>query len=355
MTDRSVLAVRADLSDLTPYESPQRPAQFRMNTNESPYAPPPQLLKEAVEELERRELNRYPDHRAKSLLDAVSEYCDWPPEGLWIANGSNEVFLHFFLAFGGPGRSVLVFEPTYSVHATIARIAGTHVVTARRTGSFGIELDSAQAVIASERPEIVMVCSPNNPTGNCESVATIEALLEAAPGIVVVDEAYIEFASPEASVRGLLEKHRNLVIVRTLSKAWRLAGVRLGYALADPAIAQEIARVRLPYHLSTFTQAVGVAALRRSAEALEFVAAITRERARIEKELEAMRVTVFPSSANFTLFRLPDARRAWETLLEGGVLVRDYSRSPGLTDCLRVTAGLPEETDAFLTVMKEVT
>jgi histidinol-phosphate aminotransferase len=354
MIDRPTLSVRADLLDLAPYGSPQRPARFRMNTNESPYPPPPELIAEAVAELERVGLNRYPDHRAKGLLDAVAKHCSWPAAGAWIGNGSNEVFLHLFLAFGGPGRSVLVFEPTYSMHSTIARIAGTRVVTAKRDNAFTIQVESALEIIEKESPEIVIVSSPNNPTGNCERRSTIEALLHAAPGLVVVDEAYIDFAGSDASIAELLESHRNLVVVRTLSKAWRLAGVRLGYALTDPAIAGDVARVRLPYHLSTFAQAIGAAALARSSDALEFVSAITHERERIENELAAMSVTVFPSRANFVLFRLTDAHRAWETLLERGVLVRNYAQAPGLTDCLRVTAGLREETEAFVTAMKEV-
>ena len=348
------LGVRPDIADLAPYVSPQQPARYRMNTNESPYPPPEGLVGEVVDEMRAAALNRYPDRDATRLYDAISKYVGWPREGLWVANGSNEVFLHLFLAFGGPGRASVTFEPTYSMHSLIPQIAGTKILKLPRNDAFEIDLDEAVIALNDVRPDIVIVCSPNNPSGNRESLDTIRALLEEAPGIVVVDEAYGEFADPGSSARPLLESHSNLVITKTFSKAWRLAGVRIGYMLAAPAFVAELARVRLPYNLSAITQLVGEAAVRYSGDTMRIVAAIVKERDRIALEVQALGFRTYPSDANFVLFEVDDPDKVWAALLERGVLVRNYSGSPGLRNCLRVTAGLPEETDAFLEALRDV-
>jgi histidinol-phosphate aminotransferase len=348
------LTVRPDLVSVAPYVSPQQPARYRMNTNESPYAPPPELVKEVGAEIEEIALNRYPDRDANALYDAMSEHLGWPREGLWIANGSNEVFMHLFLGFGGPGRKAMLFEPTYSLHSLIPAIASTQVIELPRSDEFTVDLDRAVETIRREGPEIVIVCSPNNPTGGCEPLPIVRALLAEAPGLVMVDEAYIEFAHEGESVRELLDEHDNLVLVKTFSKAWRLAGVRIGYMLAQPELISELARVRLPYHLSAPTQVVGRAALRHASKTLELVRSIADERDRIILELQALGVLTYPSRANFVLFEVADPARVWQQLLDRGVLVRRYADHPRLQRCLRVTAGLPEETDAFLTAMQEI-
>lgn len=354
MTDKPSLTVRAGLADVAAYVSPQQPARYRMNTNESPYAPPAELVTEVAAEIERIALNRYPDRDANDLYQAMSEHVGWPREGLWIANGSNEVFMHLFLGFGGPGRSGMLFEPTYALHSLIPTIASTKVVRLERSDDFTIDLDAAVGAIKKERPEIVIVCSPNNPTGGCEPLPVVRALLAEAPGLVVVDEAYIEFAHDDESARSLLEEHDNLVLVKTFSKAWRLAGVRIGYMLAQPALVTELARVRLPYHLSAPTQVVGRAALRHSTRTLELVRSIAEQRDRIALELQALGVLTYPSRANFVLFEVDDPPQVWRELLDRDVLVRAYPDHPRLRDCLRVTAGLPEETEAFVAAMREV-
>ncbi len=354
MTQRLPLQARADLEGIAPYSSPQPPARYRMNTNESPYAPPESLVKEDVEEMEAIALNRYPDRDATRLFEAIAGHVAWPTDGLWVANGSNEVFLHLFLAFGGPGRTAMTFEPTYSLHSVIPRIAGTHVVHVPRRDDFHIDMDEAVKAIAKHSPEIVIVCSPNNPTGGAEPLPTVRVLAEEAPGIVVVDEAYIEFADPSEGAFPLLQAFPNLVLTKTFSKAWRLAGVRIGYMLAAPGFVAELRRVRLPYHLSAITQIVGEAAIRQAAETLEIVHAISQERDKIAVELQALGVETFPSRANFVLFRVDQPERIWKGLLDRGVIVRNYSGQPGLDGCLRVTAGLPEETEAFLEAMAEV-
>lgn len=352
MSDAPVLKVRPDLESVAPYISPQQPAKYRMNTNEAPYPPPVALIEEVTRGTEAIALNRYPDRDAVDLVDAIARHSGWPREGLWVANGSNEVFMHLFLAFGGPGRTSMTFEPTYSLHTLIPRISGTRTVQVERGDDFRIDLDSALAAIEDESPDVVIVCSPNNPTGGCEDVATIGALLAAAPGLVIVDEAYGEFDQHEHSVTSMLGDHPNLAVTKTFSKAWRLAGVRIGYMLAAPALIAELARVRLPYHLSAITQLVGVSAINHAEETLEMVRSIAAQRDRIATELGALGVKVYPSRANFVLFEVPDPDGVWQRLLDQGVLVRNYSGAAGLESCLRVTAGLPEETDAFISAMK---
>ena len=352
MSDAPVLKVRPDLESVAPYISPQQPATYRMNTNEAPYPPPAALIEEVTRGTEAIALNRYPDRDAVDLVDAIAAHSGWPREGLWVANGSNEVFMHLFLAFGGPGRTSMTFEPTYSLHTLIPRIAGTRTIQIPRGSDFRIDLSSSLSAIDRERPDIVIVCSPNNPTGGCEDIATIEALLAAAPGLVIVDEAYGEFDQHEHSVTSMLADHPNLAVTKTFSKAWRLAGVRIGYMLAAPALIAELARVRLPYHLSAITQLVGVSAIKHASETLEMVRSIATQRDRIASELDALGVKVYPSRANFVLFEVTDPDGVWQRLLDQGVLVRNYSGAEGLESCLRVTAGLPEETDAFISAMK---
>ncbi len=354
MQQTGPLSVRPDLADSRPYISPQIPARYRLNTNESPYAPPQAVINDVIEAMQQLALNRYPDRDATTLFDAIAAHVGWPKEGLWVANGSNEVFLHLFLTFGGHGRKSLTFEPTYSLHSLIPRIAGTSTIQVERGAEWEIALDQALEAIETQRPEIVIVCSPNNPTGGVEPLTTIEALLQATPGLVVVDEAYVEFTAPGETAMPLLGRYPNLVVTRSFSKAWRLAGARLGYMLADPQLIADLRRVRLPYHLSAMTQLIGEAALRHTDETLELVSALVAERDRIAIELQARGLKVFPSRANFVLFEVPDPPAVWQSLLDRGVLVRRYADEARLERCLRVTCGLSEETDAFLAALREV-
>ena len=354
MLQEPPLPVRRDLTDVEPYVSPQLPARVRLNTNESPYPPPEDLLEEVFAALAERQLNRYPNRDATALTEAIADHNGWTRDGVWAANGSNEAFQHLFLAFGGPGRKVMVFEPTYSLHSLIARITGTEVLALRRDDDFEIDVDAAISAVRAQRPDIVILCSPNNPTGLPEPLPALKALIEEAPGLVVVDEAYIEFADPGDSAMSLLADRPKVVISKTLSKAWRLAGARIGYLLAAPSIVEAMARVKLPYHLSTFTQLIGRAALGRAGEALRVVESIKTERDRIGVELQAMGIRSWPSRANYVLFRIEGSEKVWRSLYDRGVLIRRYSGAPGLENCLRVSAGRPEETDEFLTAMGEV-
>lgn len=348
-----VVGLRPDLAATAPYVSPQRLARYRMNTNESPYPPPRQVIEELKRALDQVELNRYPDKDAAELIAALSAHTGHDPAGLWVANGSNEVFLHLLLAFSGPGRRVLVFEPTYSLHGLIARISGAEVTVLPRSEGFTVDLDDAAAAIDEHAPEVVILCSPNNPTGNREPRAVLSALLDLAPGLVVVDEAYGEFSPAAPSAAELLPDNPQLIVVKTLSKAWRLAGARLGYAMGHPEQMALLRVVRLPYHLSALTQAAGAAALRHAYDVARRAADIAAERDRISVGLQELGVRAFPSEANFVLFEVDDPVRVWEALLARGVLVRSYAGVPRIERCLRVTAGLPEETDAFLSAMEE--
>ncbi|MGI8520010.1 MAG: histidinol-phosphate transaminase [Actinomycetota bacterium] len=348
------LRARPDLSGVAPYVSPQLPARVRLNTNESPHPPPRAVVEEATAALSRAALNRYPDRNATALYAALARHAQWPPEGLWVANGSNEVFLHLFLAFGGPGRTSLTFDPTYSLHSLVALIAGTRTITRRRADGWSVDLEDALEALEAERPEIVVLCSPNNPTGTLEPLDAVRDLAVRAPGLVVVDEAYGEFAEPTDSAVGLLSEHPNVAIVRTFSKAWGLAGVRLGYLLAAPEVIAEMATVRLPYHLSAPTQAFGLAALAHAPDAVEAARLVVEERDRLVVELAGLGLKTWPSHANFVLFEVGDADAVWKRLLERGVLVRSYQGQPGLERCLRVSAGLSHETDEFLSALGEV-
>jgi histidinol-phosphate aminotransferase len=257
------------------------------------------------------------------------------------------------LTFGGAGRTAAVFEPTYALHSHIARITGTAVVVGERTADFTVDAAAARALLAEHRPALVFLCSPNNPTGTVEPEATIEALLGATDGLVVVDEAYGEFA--DRSAIQLVDDDRPLIVARTYSKVWSMAALRLGFCVAPPWVVEDLEKVVLPYHLAVPTQLAGVLALRYGSEMDERVALLVRERERLEAELDKIDgVTVYPSGANFVLLRVHDDGHAlWQRLVDRGVLVRDFSSWPRLAECLRVTVGTPEENDTFLAALRE--
>jgi histidinol-phosphate aminotransferase len=276
------------------------------------------------------------------------------PDEVFCANGSNEVLQCLLLAFGGPGRRSLLFEPTYALHSHISRITGTEVVEGTRDDDFLIDPAYAESFIAAQQPDITFLCSPNNPTGRAEPPETVAAVAEAAPGLVIVDEAYGQFSPWTAlSLRGPAQA--GLVVTRTFSKTWALAGARLGYLVADPAVVAACEAVVLPYHLSAQTQAAGLLALRHVPEMEARVARITEERGRVAAALNDLPVDTWPSDANFILFRPRerDADGVWKSLLERSVLIRNCASWDGLKGCLRVTIGTSEENDRFLYALKE--
>ncbi|MGZ5352089.1 MAG: histidinol-phosphate transaminase [Actinomycetota bacterium] len=339
---------RPGLRDVEPYEAPQIDVTARLNTNECPYPLPDGFRDDLGAAVRDLSLNRYPEREAETLRTRLAEMHGHTLEGTWVANGSNEILIQLLQAYGGHGRRVVVFEPTYAMHSRLAWVAGSEVVPIRLEPPW--TLTAADVATAVERDaDVVVLCSPNNPTGNAQPLDVVE-LAAHGPALVVVDEAYVEFGGDSASA--LVARYANLVVVRTFSKAFALAGARIGYCLASRDVVQDLRRVRLPYHLSAITQAAGLVALDHRGEALEILDAIRKERDRIVDALPPMGVEVFPSNANFVLFRPPaPAAEVWRALLDRGVLVRDFSALvPG---CLRVTAGTPEEVDRFLSALEE--
>lgn len=344
---------RAQLAAMEGYHSPQVAAEVRLNTNESPFPPPESWRDDLAAELERIDFNRYPDRGAGELRRAIAELHGVAPEEVFCANGSNEVLQCLLLAYGGPGRRALVFEPTYALHSHISRLTGTEVVVGTRDRDFTVAEDELERMLKAAEPTVTFLCSPNNPTGRSEPPELVRRAGALAPGLVVVDEAYGQFARWSA-----LEARRpGLVVVRTFSKTWAMAAARLGYLVGDPEVVTACQAACLPYHLSSLTQAAGLLALRYRREMERRVALVAEERGRLAAALQDAPVETWPSDANFILFRSRrrDARQLWQALLEQGVLVRDCSDWDGLEGCLRVTVGTPAENDRFLAALEACT
>jgi histidinol-phosphate aminotransferase len=353
------LPLRDDLRGKSPYGAPQLDVAVRLNTNENPYPPPPELVADitAAADAAAAELHRYPDRDAVALRTDLAAYLadatgvPLATANLWAANGSNEVLQQILQAFGGPGRTAVGFEPSYSMHPIIAAGTRTEWLPAPRRADFSVDVDAAAALLRGRAPDITFLTSPNNPTGQSLEPAELAALIEAAPGIVVVDEAYAEFSDCPSAVTLLAAHGAKLIVSRTMSKAFAFAGGRLGYLAAAPAVVDALQLVRLPYHLSALTQGAARAALRHAAATLGSVALLRAERDRVMAGLAAAGYDVVPSDANFVLFgRFADAPRAWRAFLDRGVLIRDV----GIPQRLRVTIGTPEENDTFLQVAVDV-
>jgi histidinol-phosphate aminotransferase len=351
---RDPVPVRDDLGELAGYHSPQVAADVRLNTNESPFAPPPSWLGEYVDAVSGLAWNRYPDRSASALRAAIADFHRIPAERVFAANGSNEVIQTLLLAYAGAGRTVVVFEPTYQLHAHIAKIAGATVVAGERRDDFRLDAAHAAAVISGAEPAVTFLCSPNNPTGVVEAPEVVDAVLAAAPGLVILDEAYAEFSSWSALER--VSDDGRLVVVRTFSKTWSMAAARLGYAVAPSWVVDQLDKVALPYHLDAAKQLAGTLAVRHVGDMERRVSSLVEERGRVSAalaELGDAGVEAFPSGANFVLIRFhrDDARAVWERLLADGVLVRDCSGWPRLDGCLRMTIGLATENDRFLAAL----
>jgi histidinol-phosphate aminotransferase len=349
------LPLRADLRGLSPYGAPQLDVAVRLNTNENPYPPPTELVADVAASVAvaAAGLNRYPDREALELRTALAAYlgAGLSPAQLWAANGSNEILQQVLLAFGGFGRRALGFVPSYSMHRLIALATGTEWIDGQRREDFGVDAERAAAVVSAQRPDVVFLCSPNNPTGAALPPEVVTAVLDAARGIVVVDEAYAEFSSAPSALP-LLGSHPRLIVTRTMSKAFAFAGGRLGYLAADPAVVDALRLVRLPYHLSALTQAAALAALRHADATLAQVALLRADRDRMQDVLRRRGFEVVDSDANFLLFgRFDDERAVWQGLLDHGVLIRDV----GLPGWLRVSVGTTDECDVFLDALGEVT
>ncbi|HSL74560.1 MAG TPA: histidinol-phosphate transaminase [Ilumatobacteraceae bacterium] len=351
-----MIPVRDDLRALDGYHSAQVDVRVRLNTNESP-EPPPVAFRDAVAaEVSRIDWHRYPDRAATDLRAAIAALHGLDPAQVFVANGSNEVIQTLLLAYAGPGRTVATFEPTYQMHAQIARVTGATVVEGERAADFTLDPAEVERVLTESAPHVVFLTSPNNPTGLVEPLERVEQLLRLAPGLVVVDEAYAQFA--DWSALDLVDEDRPLVVTRTFSKTWSMAGARLGYLVGPSWLVAELDKVVLPYHLDAVKQIAGRLALQFSDDMNDRVKHIVTERERIVSALGDLPLDVFPSGANFVLFRVQPGsltgREVWAGLVERSVLIRDCSSWPRLADCLRVTIGTPEENTAFLDAIADV-
>jgi histidinol-phosphate aminotransferase len=358
--------LREELRGVQPYGAPQLDVPVQLNVNENPYPPSRAVVDDiaGAVTLAAASLNRYPDREFTQLRAGLAAYLSREaearivPEQVWAANGSNEVMLQILQAFGGPGRTAVSFAPTYSMYPEYARDAMTDWVAGRRHEDFSFDLDEARRLIDEHQPSVILLPSPNNPTGTAlphEVISQLCALAEQqpAPGIVVIDEAYAEFRrAGTPSALELLPEHRNLVVTRTMSKAFALAGARLGYLAAAPELCDALRVVRLPYHLSAVTQAVASAALRHADELLGKVEELRAERDRTVAWLTDQGFEVAPSDANFVLFgRFDDRAALWQQLLDRGVLIR----VTGPEGWLRVSIGTAAEMKAFKDALTEVT
>ena len=349
-------AIRPDLSALSGYHSPQLEVEVRLNTNESPEPPPAEFQAEVAASLATTRWHRYPDREAGRLRESLADHHRVEAGQIFAANGSNEVIQTVLLTFGGPGRVAATFEPTYALHRHLTSITGTGHIEGQRDATFGIDAPELERVLALQ-PAVVFFCSPNNPTGNAENR---ELVLDAATrsgewgGLVVVDEAYGQFCS--WSALDLLDADRNLAVCRTFSKTWAMAAARLGYLVGPDWLVAELEKVVLPYHLDTVTQTAGLLALDHTDAMAERVARLVEARGHVQDRLSQLDLDVWPSEANFILFRprRDDAARVWQGLVDRSVLVRDCSSWPRLEGCLRVTIGSAEENDRFLTSLEAV-
>ena len=355
----SQLPLRDDLRGQHPYGAPQLDVPILLNVNENTFGVPEDakeaILKAVADELDG--LNRYPDREFTELRTALAAYMGHGLDkaNMWAANGSNEVLQQLLQAFGGPGRKALGFPPTYSMYPLLASGTGTDYVAGVRDQEYGLSAESAATQVRQHAPNVIFLCSPNNPTGTALGLNVVEAVYEAgeaSQAIVIVDEAYAEFAhTGTASALSLLPGRPRLVVSRTMSKAFALAGARLGYMAAAPEVTDAVRLVRLPYHLSAITQAAAVAALRNSDSLLANVEQIKLQRDRIVNELTGMGLTPAPSESNFVFFGgLENPHKVWEELLAQGVLIRDV----GIPGHLRVTAGTEAETSAFLSGLRAI-
>ncbi len=354
------LPLREDLKDQSPYGAPQLPLEVKLNTNENPFSLSPALVKKLSEAIANsaKDFNRYPDRDAIELRSELAKYLssttgvNLSVDQIWAANGSNEIIQTLFLAFAGAGVNSLGFTPSYSMHENIARSTGTNWITGERLSDFSIDLSSALKEISTQKPKLVFITTPNNPTGTSTAISDIRKIIEASAqvgGLTIIDEAYAEFSEQPSTIE-LLSEYLNLVVIRTMSKAFSFAGVRVGYLAAGKEVVDALQLVRLPYHLSTPTQLLAKVALEFQGELLAEVEQLKIERNKVVAELQNLGLTVVPSSANFLLFSIDNEKNVWQELVKVGVLVRDV----GIAGHLRVTIGTPSENDRFLAALREI-
>ena len=335
--------VKKEVSSLKAYNAKEIPCRIKLDANESPYG-----FSGAVERIAGIRTNRYPDPEAKALKLLIAKDLKIKPDNILFGNGSDELIYYLITTFGGP---VLYPVPTFTMYGIICQALGGKKIEVPLDKDFDLDIDKFLATIRKEKPKLIFLSSPNNPTGNCFSTERILKVIEASRGIVIVDEAYQPFAS-ETGMLPLLADYRNLVIMRTLSKIG-LAALRLGFMIAHPEIIGEVNKVRLPFNLNAFSQAVAAAALKRKGEFRASIKTIVSERERLLDEMERIGgIIPFPSEANFILFRVSDPARVYASLLKKGILVRNLNDA--VRGCLRVTVGTPKENIAFLRELKKI-
>ena len=340
------------LAGIEAYDPQYLPAGTRLSANESPYGLPEEVQQAIRERMDAVGLNRYPDPLANALRDQIAQDLGLERENVLIGDGGDELLFNLALAWGGPGRTLLDFPPTFVAYGDNARITGTEIVGIPRKGGFGIDEEAALDRVAQGDIDFVAVASPNNPTGKMADPSFVLRLLAATDALVLVDEAYFEFAG--VSAVPYLGQFKNLAVLRTFSKAYCLAGARLGYLLADADVINELVKVRQPYSVNALSQLVGSCVYGHRACFKDQIALIVEERGRLFEGMNAMGgVEAYPSDANFILFKTADAAAVWESLYAQGVLVRDFSHSSGLEGCLRVTVGSPQDNKAFLAALEK--
>ena len=353
--------VRDDLAELPGYHSPQIDVEHRLNTNESPEPPPEGFQQAVVDRVAALDWHRYPDRgvtelRTKLAAHHASDHQAITPDNIFVANGSNEVLQTIMLAWGGPNRSILTFEPTYAMHGQIARVTGTGVIEVERGDDFTIDPDHALAAIREHKPIVTFLCSPNNPTGLIERPDFVEQVLDTVSdfGLLVVDEAYAQFS--DWSALDLFDEDRPLIVTRTFSKTWAMAAARIGYLIAPTWVTERLNTAILPYHLDAVSQAAGSAALDFEDEMNQRVARMVEQRGAIQAGLAELGVEFWPSQSNFILFRPPGGagEDVWQQLVDRGVLVRNCASWPRLDGCLRVTIGTSDENGAFLDALAAI-
>lgn len=341
------------LATLVPYDPGFTQVDVLLSANENSFGVPEDVRAAMQRATEGIALNRYPDPMANELRDAIAAWHGVSRGNVVVGNGGDEIIFNLLLAFGGAGRTLIDCPPTFSIYGLYAQITGTNVMKVPRNAD-SFELDTDAIDKAAAQANIIMITSPNNPTGNLADLAWVDRLASSTKALIVMDEAYVEFADEGASSVALLRKHDNVCILRTFSKAFGLAGVRCGYLLAPQAVVDGMSAVRQPYSVDVCAQAIArVAVERREA----FIPAIETIRAQRELMIEGLNaiegVRVWPSAANFILVRLPNAHEAHLRLRdEHSILVRDFSRTPGLDNCLRITVGTPEENRRVLDAME---
>ena len=355
MTELNDLPIRENLKGRTPYGAPQLQVPIALNVNENTHELSEEILIDIIQRLAQslKEINRYPDREFTQLREQLARYVGHGLDRtkIWAANGSNEILQQLFMAFGGPGRKALSFKPTYSMYSLIAQSTDTNYVEVERGPRYELDSENVTAAIREENPDIVLICSPNNPTGTPVDLSVIEAAYEATSGIVLVDEAYAEFSLNENSALSLLEGRPRLLVSRTMSKAFAFAGARVGYLAADSAVCDAMRLVRLPYHLSALTQAAAEAALDHSSEMLSTVSDIRDQRDRLYVAMQDLGLDPYRSDANFVLVGgIANPDQVWQTLLDQGILVRNV----GIANTLRITAGTEDETSKVIEAIAEI-